>query len=47
MIGQRVGVVIVRLGRSPNWPPEVDGVFDLVKDVVAATGGKAKLAVSN
>jgi CubicO group peptidase (beta-lactamase class C family) len=40
-------LVIVRLGRSLNWPPEADGVFDLVRDVVAATGGKAKLAVSN
>jgi CubicO group peptidase (beta-lactamase class C family) len=38
-------LVIVRLGRSPNWPPEVDGVFDLVREVVAAT--KAKLAGSN
>ena len=37
-------LVIVRLGRSPNWPPEVDGVFDLVSDVVAATGDKARLA---
>jgi CubicO group peptidase (beta-lactamase class C family) len=37
-------LVIVRLGRSPNWPPEADGVFDLVRDVVAATGGKAKVA---
>jgi CubicO group peptidase (beta-lactamase class C family) len=37
-------LVIVRLGRSPNWPPEVDGVFSLVSDVVAATGGKARLA---
>jgi CubicO group peptidase (beta-lactamase class C family) len=37
-------LVIVRLGRSPNWPPEADGVFQLVSDVVAATGGKAKLA---
>jgi CubicO group peptidase (beta-lactamase class C family) len=37
-------LVIVRLGRSPNWPPEVDGVFRLVSDVVAATGTKAKLA---
>jgi RimJ/RimL family protein N-acetyltransferase len=36
-----------RLGRSPNWPPEVDGVFDLVRDVVAATGSKGKLAVTN
>ena len=40
-------IVIVRLGRSPNWPPESDGVFDLVRDVVAATGGKAKLAGTN
>ncbi len=37
-------LVIVRLGRSPNWPPEADGVFDLVRDVVAATGNKGKLA---
>jgi len=43
--GERL--VIVRLGRSPNWPPEVDGVFHLVKDVVAATAGKAKLAGGN
>ena len=39
-------LVIVRLGRSPNWPPEADGVFDLVRDVVAATGSKGKLAGS-
>jgi len=37
-------LVIVRLGRSPNWPPEADGVFQLVSDVIAATGGKATLA---
>jgi len=37
-------LVIVRLGRSPNWPPEADGVFRLVSDVVAATGERAKLA---
>ncbi|MDD1528308.1 serine hydrolase [Bradyrhizobium sp. WBOS7] len=37
-------LVIVRLGRSPNGPPEADGVFDLVRDVVAATGEKGKLA---
>ena len=35
-------LVIVRLGRSPNWPPEADGVFDLVRDVVAATGEQGK-----
>jgi CubicO group peptidase (beta-lactamase class C family) len=40
-------LVIVRLGRSPNWPPEGDGVFDLVRDVVAATGGGPKLAGGN
>ena len=40
-------LVIVRLGRSPNWPPEADGVFDLVREVVAATGSKAKLAGAN
>jgi CubicO group peptidase (beta-lactamase class C family) len=40
-------LVIVRLGRSPNWPPEGDGVFDLVCDVVAATTGRAKLAGGN
>lgn len=37
-------LVIVRLGRSPNWPPEADGVFELVRDVVAATGNRGKLA---
>ncbi|MGV7212622.1 serine hydrolase domain-containing protein [Bradyrhizobium sp. UFLA05-112] len=40
-------LVIVRLGRSPNWPPEVDGVFQLVSDVVAATHDKAKMAGGN
>jgi CubicO group peptidase (beta-lactamase class C family) len=40
-------LVIVRLGRSPNWPPEGDGVFQLVTDVVAATGGWGRLAGRN
>ena len=40
-------LVIARLGRSPNWPAEADGVFQLVSDVVAATGDKAKLAGRN
>jgi CubicO group peptidase (beta-lactamase class C family) len=40
-------LVIVRLGRSPNWPPEADGVFRLVAEVVAATGDKAKVARGN
>jgi CubicO group peptidase (beta-lactamase class C family) len=37
-------LVIVRLGRSPNGPPEADGVFQLVGDVIAATADKGKLA---
>lgn len=37
-------LVIVRLGRSPNWPPEADGVFDLVREVVAAAHDQGKVA---
>ena len=40
-------LVIVRLGTSPNWPPEADGVFQLVGDVVAATAGKGRVAAGN
>lgn len=40
-------LVIVRLGRSPNAPPEADGVFELVRDVVATTREKGKLAGAN
>jgi CubicO group peptidase (beta-lactamase class C family) len=40
-------LVIVRLGTSPNWPPEADGVFRLVSDVVAATSDKGRLAGNN
>lgn len=40
-------LVIVRLGTSPNWPPEADGVFQLVSDVVAATAGKGRVAAGN
>lgn len=40
-------LVLVRMGRSPNWPPEADGVFDLVRDVIAATREKGKLAGAN
>lgn len=40
-------LVIVRLGRSPNWPPEADGVFQLVTDVIAATSARATLAGGN
>lgn len=40
-------LVIVRLGRSPNAPPEADGVFDLVRDVVAATREQGKVVGAN
>lgn len=40
-------LVIVRLGRSPNVPPQADGVFDLVRDVIATTREKGKLAGAN
>jgi CubicO group peptidase (beta-lactamase class C family) len=40
-------LVIVRLGRSPNAPPQADGVFDLVRDVVATTREKGKMAGAN
>lgn len=40
-------LVIVRLGRSPNVPPDADGVFDLVRDVVAMAREKGKLAETN
>lgn len=40
-------LVIVRLGRSPNAPPDADGVYDLVRDVVMATREKGKMAGVN
>jgi len=40
-------LVIVRLGRSPNFPPDADGVFDMVRDVVAVTREQGKLAGAN
>jgi CubicO group peptidase (beta-lactamase class C family) len=39
-------LVIVRLGTSPNWPFNADGVSRLVSDVVAATG-KGQVAAGN
>jgi CubicO group peptidase (beta-lactamase class C family) len=39
-------LVIVRLGLSPNWP-DVDGVSQLVSDVIAATGSTAHSASNN
>jgi CubicO group peptidase (beta-lactamase class C family) len=39
-------LVIVRLGVSPNWPLDADGVSRLVSDVVAATS-KGQLAAGN
>jgi hypothetical protein len=40
-------LVIVRLGRTVNWPLSADGVSLLVSDVIAATSGKAQLAGGN
>ncbi|MGJ5024551.1 serine hydrolase domain-containing protein [Bradyrhizobium oligotrophicum] len=33
-------LVIARFGRTVNWPPEADGVAQLVSDVIAATRGE-------
>ncbi|CCE03677.1 putative Beta-lactamase family protein; putative 6-aminohexanoate-dimer hydrolase (fragment) [Bradyrhizobium sp. STM 3809] len=33
-------LVIARFGRTVNWPPEADGVAQLVGDVIAATRGE-------
>ncbi len=33
-------LVIARFGRTVNWPPEADGVAQLVSDVIAATHGE-------
>ena len=38
-------LVIARFGTTVNWPLDADGVSELVSEVVAATGGKAKIAV--
>jgi CubicO group peptidase (beta-lactamase class C family) len=52
-IGQNVIVipserlVIVRLGRTVDWPLDVDGVSQLVSDVIAATHGDKRLAGGN
>jgi len=40
-------LVVVRFGRSVNWPLDADGVSQLVGDVVAATGDKLHLAGSH
>ena len=40
-------LIVVRFGRSPNLPPEADGVYQLVQDVIAATGDNRRLAGEN
>src|SRR5438045_6867729 len=40
-------LVIVRLGRTVNWPLSAHGVSLLVSDVIAATSGKAQSAGGN
>ena len=38
-------LVIARFGATVNWPLDADGVSQLVRDVIAATGGKSNIAV--
>jgi CubicO group peptidase (beta-lactamase class C family) len=38
-------LVIARFGTTVNWPLDADGVSQLVRDVIAATSGKSKMAV--
>jgi len=40
-------LVIARFGRTVNFPLDADGVSQLVRDVIAATGSKEKLANTN
>jgi len=40
-------LVVVRFGRSPNLPPEADGVYQFVQDIIAATGDNRRLAGGN
>jgi hypothetical protein len=40
-------LVVVRFGRTVNWPLNADGVSQLLSDVVAATSAGARLAGSN
>ena len=40
-------LVIARFGRTVNFPLDADGVSQLVRDVIAATAGKEKLANTN
>ncbi|HZR90364.1 MAG TPA: serine hydrolase [Bradyrhizobium sp.] len=40
-------LVIARFGRTVNFPLNADGVSELVRDVIAATAGKGKLAKAN
>jgi CubicO group peptidase (beta-lactamase class C family) len=40
-------LVIARFGRTVNFPLDADGVSQLVRDVIASTAGKEKLAKTN
>ena len=40
-------LVIVRFGRTVNWPLDADGVSRLIGDVIAATGSKGRVAAGN
>ena len=40
-------LIVVRFGRSPNLPLDADGVYQLVQDVIAATGDNRRFAGEN
>jgi CubicO group peptidase (beta-lactamase class C family) len=40
-------LIVVHFGRSPNLPPDADGVYQLVQDVIAATSHSGRPAAGN
>ena len=40
-------LIVVRFGRSPNLPPDADGVYQLVQDVIAASSHSGRSAAGN
>ena len=41
------GLIVVRFGRSLNLPPDADGVYQLVQDVIAASSHSGRSAAGN
>ena len=40
-------LIVVHFGRSPNLPPDADGVYQLVQDVIAATSHSGRPAAGH